>query len=133
MQLYEPRHDKTNKMSVLPAQWVAKDPSVLHADSEDSDQTGRMPRLIWVFAGHTLILLVLSWGGSYGFPVSWSQKTEIYVILKTMIQSANEKDNGFFKLGLSAEKNLTRAGVWKTVWPKYLLAPKDGQSKEPYF
>ena len=22
--------------------WVAKDPSVLHADSEDSDQTGRM-------------------------------------------------------------------------------------------
>ena len=28
--------------------------------SEDSDQTGRMPRLIWVFAGCTLILLVLS-------------------------------------------------------------------------
>ena len=25
----------------------------LHADSEDSDQTGRMSRLIWVFAGHT--------------------------------------------------------------------------------
>ena len=33
--------------------WVAKDPSVLHADSEDSDQTGRMPLLIWVFTGHT--------------------------------------------------------------------------------
>ena len=47
----EPRHDKTNKMSVrqaktqirlggsessLCAQWVAKDPSFLHADSEDS-------------------------------------------------------------------------------------------------
>ena len=41
----------------------------LHVDSEDSDQTGQMPRLIWVFAGHTchfvafvmrlLILLVL--------------------------------------------------------------------------
>ena len=30
------------------------------AHSEDSDQTGRMPRLIWVFAGCTLILLVLS-------------------------------------------------------------------------
>ena len=26
--------------------WVAKDPSFLHVDSEDSDQTGRMPRLI---------------------------------------------------------------------------------------
>ena len=28
-------------------------PNFLHADSEDSDQTGRMPRLIRVFAGHT--------------------------------------------------------------------------------
>ena len=34
------------------------------AHSEDSDQTGRMPRLIWVFAGRKVILLVLSWGGS---------------------------------------------------------------------
>ena len=32
--------------------------------SEDSDQTGRMPRLIWVFAGRTVILSLLSWGGS---------------------------------------------------------------------
>ena len=49
--------------------WVAKDPSFPHTDSEDSDQTGhdqtgRMPRLIWVFAGRTLILLVLSCRGS---------------------------------------------------------------------
>ena len=29
------------------------------AHNEDSDQTGRMPRLIWVFAGRTVILLVL--------------------------------------------------------------------------
>ena len=50
--------------SLLCAQWVAKDPRFLHADSEDSDQTGRMPRLIWVFAGRTTTLLVLSWGGS---------------------------------------------------------------------
>ena len=32
--------------SSLCAQWVAKGPSFVHADSEDSDQTGRMPRLI---------------------------------------------------------------------------------------
>ena len=32
--------------------------------SEDSDQTGWMPRLIWVFAGCTLTLLVLSCRGS---------------------------------------------------------------------
>ena len=66
----KPPHDKTNKMAVRPAhtqirlgirpvwsessqcaQWVAEDPMFLQADSEDSDQTGRMPRLIWVFAG----------------------------------------------------------------------------------
>ena len=39
--------------SLLCAQCVAKDQSFLHVDSEDSDQTGRMPRLIGVFAGRT--------------------------------------------------------------------------------
>ena len=39
--------------SSLCAQWVAKDPSFLHAaESEDSDPE-RMPRLICVFAGRT--------------------------------------------------------------------------------
>ena len=49
--------------SSLCAQWVAKDSSFLHADSEDSGQTGRMPRLIWVFAGHTchFVGFVMSW------------------------------------------------------------------------
>ena len=87
----EPPHDKTNKMTVRPAktqislgirpvwsesslcsQWLAKNPSFLHADSEDSDQTGRMPRLIWVFAGHTLTLLVLSWGSSIILQLLWN-------------------------------------------------------------
>ena len=57
--------------SSLCAQWVAKDPSFLHADSKDSDQTGWMSRLIWVFAGRTVTLLVLSWGGSHWFVVWW--------------------------------------------------------------
>ena len=35
------------------------------AHSEDSDLTGRMPRLIWVFNGAQIILLVLSRGSSY--------------------------------------------------------------------
>ena len=47
-----------------PLNGYLRDPSFLHVDSEDSDQIGQMPRLIWVFAGRTLILLVLSWGGS---------------------------------------------------------------------
>ena len=37
------------------------------AHTDDSDQTGRMSRLSWVFARHTVILLVLSLGGSCGF------------------------------------------------------------------
>ena len=45
-------------------QWVAKDPSFLHADSKDSDQTGWMPRLFWVLLGTQVVLLVLTWGGS---------------------------------------------------------------------
>ena len=44
------------KIGSLATHWV---------HSEDSDQTGWMPRLIWVFAGRTVILLVSSWGGSY--------------------------------------------------------------------
>ena len=47
--------------SSLCAKYVAKDPRFIHVDSKDSDQTG----LIWVFAGRTLTLLVLSCRGSY--------------------------------------------------------------------
>ena len=39
----------------------------LHAESEDFDLTGRMPRLIRVFAGHTGHFVVLSCGGSNVF------------------------------------------------------------------
>ena len=39
------------------------------AHSEDADQTGRMPRLIWVFAGRTVIMLVLSCCGSYFYAI----------------------------------------------------------------
>ena len=80
---YEPRHDKTYKVSVRPAKtqislgirpvwsesslsaWRNLGSLATHwAHSENSDQTGRMPWLIWVFAGRTATLLVLTWGGS---------------------------------------------------------------------
>ena len=44
---------KTQISLGIRAQLVAKDPSFLHADSEKSVQTGRMPMLIRVFAGRT--------------------------------------------------------------------------------
>ena len=76
----EPRHDKNSKTSVRPAKtqislgirpvwsesplsaWRKLGSLATHwAHSEDSEQTG--PRLIWVFAGRTVILLVLSCRG----------------------------------------------------------------------
>ena len=81
--LTELPHDKTNKMSVCPAKthislgirpvwsepllsaWRKLGSLPTHwVCSEDSDQSGRMPRLIWLFAMRTLILLVLSCHGS---------------------------------------------------------------------
>ena len=50
--------DQTGHPPSQSLQWVAKDPRLLHVDSEDSDQT--------VFAGRTAILLVLSCRGSNG-------------------------------------------------------------------
>ena len=44
--IFEPYHDKTNKMACVP--------------SQDSAQPGHPPRLIGVYAGRTVILLVLS-------------------------------------------------------------------------
>ena len=81
---FELRHDKTNRMSVCSAKteislgirpvwsdsslsaWRKLVSSATHwAHSEDSDQTGRMPRLIRVFSRRRVILLVLSCRGSY--------------------------------------------------------------------
>ena len=78
---------QTNKVSVCPAKtqislgirpvwsesslsawsaWRKLGPLATYwAHSEFSDQTWRMPRLIWIFAGRTATLLVLSRGGSF--------------------------------------------------------------------
>ena len=82
--MFEPPHDKTNKVACAPSE-DSDQPSLIRTFAvrmkkawvlsyqlsarEDSDQTGRLPRLIWVFAGRTVILLVLSWGGSFTFEI----------------------------------------------------------------
>ena len=86
--IFEQRHDKTNKMRLHSAKtqismgicpvwseaslsaWRKLESLATHwrthwAHSKESDQTGWMPKLIWVFAGRTLILLVLSCRGSF--------------------------------------------------------------------
>ena len=69
--ILEPWHDKTNKVTICPvwsifaSAWRKLVSLATHwAHGEDSDQTGRMPRLIWVLAGCTVISLVLSCCGS---------------------------------------------------------------------
>ena len=57
------RNARAGSESLLCVQWVAKNQSFLPADSEDSDQTGRVPRLIWVFAWRTchFVGFVMRW------------------------------------------------------------------------
>ena len=61
--LAQPPWSRDSDQSSLCTQRVAKDPNFRHVDIEDSDQTGRMPRLILVFAGCRS--LVLSCSGCY--------------------------------------------------------------------
>ena len=63
-------------ISSLCTQWVAKDPTFLHVDSKDSDQTGRTPRLIWVFEGHT--------GHFVGFVVRRLTYNPLFWVFKTL-------------------------------------------------
>ena len=81
---HEPLYDKTNKMAIAPSEDTDQPvhpPSLIWSESllsawrnigfssthwahcEDSDQTGWMPKLIWVFAGHK--------GHFVGFVMRW--------------------------------------------------------------
>ena len=78
------RQDQKNDMCVqrrLRSAWAsAQSDQGLHCPHEESlgphlpnertaktDHTGKMPRLIWVFAGRTCHFVGFSWGGSYVF------------------------------------------------------------------
>ena len=66
--------------SSLCNQWVPKDPSFLHVNNKDSDQTGQMPRLIWVFAGcichfvgFIMRRLIFPWPSRYSITIKVTQ------------------------------------------------------------
>ena len=99
--------------SSLCAKWLAKDPRFLHADSEDSDQTGRMPRLIWVFAGRTVILLVLSWDGSF-YTVMCQQFSNILYVVNC-IEQVNRLMTKPTKWHVRPAKSQISLGI-RTVW-----------------
>ena len=56
---------------------------LLQADSADSVQTGRMPRLIWVFAGRTnhFVGFVMPW---LNFHIETTSETIVYVIVTNL-------------------------------------------------
>ena len=118
--------------SSLCAQCVAKDPMLLHADSDDSDQTGRML---------TAILLVLSCRGSYTlgpkYPrymytrtykkythVYWVQEIHERINLKEYISSIYAVMKKYFVFALSWKKYFDSRTVRKKnlffYWKKIL-------------
>ena len=77
------------------------------AHSEDTDQTGRIPRLTWVFAGCTHTLLILSCRGSYLWTFStylWLHQYIPYLFFVVLILEKLEgvedykwKENGWIR------------------------------------
>ena len=111
--------------SLLCAQWVAKNPSFLHADSEDSDQTGQMPSLIWVFTGRTAILLVLSYCGSFFRGIIPKYKNRDHTCLFHCINICRVPQKMFEHLACSSmfkqlPQDLANVNAWKNVWSLYL-------------
>ena len=92
------------------------------AHSEDSDQTGRMPRLIWVFAGHSVILLVLRWGSLY-IKIDWYLQKIILGIKTLDYRRINEPHHEIMALFVLRKRFIQRLmrshpmglGVWFLV------------------
>ena len=112
--------------SLLCSQWVAKDPSFLHADSEDSDQTGWMPRPIWVFAGRAchFVGFVMRW------LIWWNMKKNLYKIgLQSNFfkpKTNGQKDKGFLLTSTFVPKGLSAPalGLYTCIKAlKYILGP----------
>ena len=132
----EPRHDKTNKMNVhpaktqislgirpvwsessLPARRKLGSLATHWAHCEDSDQTGRMPRLIWVFAGRTLIMLVLSCrGADQTGKQTWKTLYELWCLTVSMTPVWSLKCLGA-KFGLCIEGEVF-PHTWEDINPE---------------
>ena len=113
--------------SSLCAQWVAKDPRFLHADSKDSDQIERIPRLIWVFTGHkchfvgfvTRWLILLTYCFYLDFNLLCNKTTPISIVPRqaNLCLRAFRHD----KFYLHMPSNWERPGIWLSVW-RFLLS-----------
>ena len=75
--------------------WSESSLSAWREYSEESDQTGRMPRLIWVFAGRTAILLVLSCRGSNMWHTA-STDLNYEIISWNLVNTSFQNSSGYF-------------------------------------
>ena len=104
------------KLGSLATLWVHR---------EDSGQTGRMPRLIWVFAGRTLILLVLSCRGSHYvliklFDLIWFDTmsfTIFYLILLLLSNDGYHMTSLLLNGVMSCHRNCMNTNyIWLGYW-----------------
>ena len=97
-----------------------------------TDQTGGMPRLIWVFAGHTLILLVLSCRGSFQLyqdneKILWSVHWTVFSWECLLPQTEFICNPTVQQFGLIIElisflhSNIQWSYIWTTSWQSLLL------------
>ena len=89
--------------------------------SEDSDQTGKMPRLIWVFAGRTSRLLVLSRGSSLLMTVSQQSKPRVSDF-GTIVPPS--QSGSTWNLA-SIESVISEEMFWKCWQHTYMYTPTD--------
>ena len=99
--------------SLLCAQWVAKDKRFLHAYSEGSDKTGRMPRLIWVFAGRI--------GHFVGFVIRWLKCSYLLMCLcSNFFYSTRLVEEHINKVSVCPAKTRISLGI-RPVWSESSL------------
>ena len=123
--------------SSLCAQWVAEDPMFLHADSEDFDQTGRMPRLIWVFAARTCHLVGFMMrrlkGVNYGTPqrflycfFNWHRS---HAMRKPVLCDMRKTKSHLAKLAKSNISRLASLCSWAGRFESHLVATPQSLGK----
>ena len=83
------------------------------AHSEDSDQTGRMPRLIWIFAGRIchFVIFVMRWLNCYLYThIKYSFMLQSYTV-----EPLTRASLGLWKFGIMEIWDYGNLGLWKFV------------------
>ena len=101
--------------SLVCALWLAKDQRFLQVDSEVSDQTGWLPRLIRVFPGAHVIWLVLLCCGSNVMDIRCILRYSLTTVRGNLLSLVNrETDYKNLSWMLGADrKNGPRVTVWQ--------------------